>query len=241
MKIIEKLAARSKDAFINPPVLIAFLGDSVTHACFDAGINHYSSTDIPCVPSMGYAARLIDRINEYWPLANPSLLNAGVGGDNAPGGLSRLERDVLNHNPDLVIVNFGLNDSMGGMEKLPDYENAMDEIFTRILSSGAECMLVTPNRMCSYVRPVFSDPILPEIAEKAVKIQNDGVLDAYVNAARALAKKHGIPVADANAIWNRLEEYGVDTTAMLVNGINHPSFAAHGIFTEEIFRTMLEV
>ena len=241
MKIIEKLAARQKDAFGTPPILIAFFGDSVTHACFDSGINHYASVDSVCVPSMGYPARLINRLNEYWPHANPSMLNSGVGGDNAPNALNRLDRDVLCHKSDLVVVNFGLNDSVGGLEKLPRYEQAMDAIFEKILSSGAECILVTPNRMNTYVRPYFSDPNLRPFAETTAKIQTEGVLDAYVNAARAIAKKRGVPVADANAVWNKLEASGVDTTSMLVNGINHPSYAAHSIFADELFRVMLGI
>ena len=35
MKIIEKLAAKEHDMYGKPPVTIAFLGDSVTHGCFE--------------------------------------------------------------------------------------------------------------------------------------------------------------------------------------------------------------
>ena len=35
MKIIEKLNARDKGQFANPIPTIAFLGDSITHGCFE--------------------------------------------------------------------------------------------------------------------------------------------------------------------------------------------------------------
>ena len=47
-------------------------------------------------------------------------------------------------------------------------------------------------------------------------------------------------MADALKVWNALEKNGVDTTAMLINGLNHPTAAAHDIFVEEIFRVLME-
>lgn len=240
MKIIEKLLARCQDAFANPTPLIVTLGDSVTHGCFEISVNSKGGIDSPCRPADAYPMKLQARLNSYFPTANVGLLNAGIGGDNAVNGLARLERDVLCHKPDLVTVNFGLNDCGGGLDKLPAYEKAMDEIFERVLASGAECILVTPNRMCSYVSSAFTDPTIKPLAESIANSQNTGLLDAYIDAARACAKKRGVPVADALKVWNALEKSGVDTTAMLINGLNHPTAAAHDIFVEEIFRVLME-
>lgn len=103
-----------------------------------------------------------------------------------------------------------------------------------------ECMLLTPNRMCSYVAHDFPTEGYREIARKAVLLQNQGVLDAYVQTARKLAKSMNVAIADANRVWNNLEAAGVDTTAMLANSINHPDAAAHGIFVEQILARMFE-
>lgn len=104
---------------------------------------------------------------------------------------------------------------------------------------GAECMLLTPNRMCAYVAPSVKDAALVRAAEDCSKVQNSGVLDAYVDAARALARERKIPVADAYAEWNRLEAAGVDTTALLANDINHPTEDMHGVFVEKIMDALL--
>jgi len=40
-----------------------------------------------------------------------TVINAGIGGNTSGAGPARLERDVLAHKPDIVLVNFGLNDS----------------------------------------------------------------------------------------------------------------------------------
>ena len=240
MNIVSKLARRNADAFENAPVLIACLGDSVTHGCFEVWLDRFGHIDGRCDQEDGYVSGIRRRLNRLYPTAAVSVLNAGIGGDNAPGGLKRLERDVLRFSPDLVTVNFGLNDAMSGMEGLGKYRDAMDGIFARLIDGGIESMLVTPNRMCSYVSSHIAYDRLREIAAEAAKIQNDGVLDAYVQTAREVAARRGVPVADAYRVWCSMDRNGVDTTAMLCNDINHPTPEAHGIFVEAIIQQMLE-
>lgn len=235
MKTLEKIAARSKNYKDNPPVLIACVGDSVTHGAFEL-----SAIEPTFRPEEAYPALLQRRLRDYYPTAAVSVLNAGVAGENARYGLKQLESDVLRHSPDLVTVNFGLNDVCGGLEKLPDYAHAMERTFQLTLASGAECMLVTPNHLCTYVDPIIQDPHMRDYAAFVAKLQNDGVMDAYVAAAKDAAKRCGVPVADANARWNALAKAGVDTTKLLANRINHPCAKAHAIFVEAIIEQLLD-
>ncbi len=186
MKVTEKMAARCKDVRGNRPAVIVCLGDSVTHGCFELkryADGHWQST---CRPDEGYGARLERRLRNLFPVAAPSVFNVGIGGDNAGGGLARLERDVLSLNPDLVIVDFGLNDACHGHveEGLATYKANMAGIFDKVLATGAECMLLTPNFMCSYV----SDGVIEEykgVAAHCAQVQTSGTFDRYVEAARA--------------------------------------------------------
>lgn len=239
METLEKIAVRNRDAWNQPVVTIACLGDSVTHGCFEVFMNRFGQIDTRYRTDRGYVAQLHRRLSELYPAAAVSMLNAGVSGGSAGHGLARLERDVLSHKPDLVIVNFALNDACGGLDKLEQYKQNMAAIFDRVLASGAECMLLTPNRMCAYVAPSLKDEALVRVAEDVTKVQSGGVLDAYVDAARALARERKIPVADALAEWNRLEAAGVDTTALLANDINHPNERMHGVFVEKIMDALL--
>ena len=54
--------------------------------------------------------------------ARPDLelvtINSGMSGDNSRGGLYRFGRDVREHDPDLVTVNFGVNDAFSGAGEL---------------------------------------------------------------------------------------------------------------------------
>ena len=45
MKIASRLGSRNGDARAHRPVLIACLGDSVTHGCFEVFINRFGNID----------------------------------------------------------------------------------------------------------------------------------------------------------------------------------------------------
>lgn len=49
-------------------------------------------------------------MNILYPEVPVNIVNAGISGDCAEGGLKRLERDVLSYNPDLIVVCYGLNE-----------------------------------------------------------------------------------------------------------------------------------
>jgi hypothetical protein len=118
------------------------------------------------------------------------------------------------------------------------YRGAMEDMLARVLASGAECIVMTPCHMCSYVPSGIEAPLLKEIAAKAARVQAEGILRGYAQLARDAAARHGAPVADAYAAWDALAAGGVDTTALLSNGINHPSREMHDVFVLEILKAM---
>ena len=242
MKLIQTLSARNRAFFEHRPAVIACIGDSVTHGCFEVFLNEQNKIDTVCRASEAYPALLGNELGRLFPFAQPCILNAGVSGDNAVNGRKRLSRDVLFAQPDLVIVNFGLNDSMnpdveGG---LTAYRAAMKGIFDDVLASGAECVLLTPNAMCAYVSRSIENEFLRGIAKDVSRVQNEGILTRYVETAKSAARAAGIPVADAYAVWQSLASAGVDTTAKLSNRINHPDRDGHLIFVNEIMRVLLQ-
>ncbi len=56
-----------------------------------------------------YPARLENELRRIWPHQAVRVINKGIGGEDAPQMLARFERDVLSHNPDLVIWQAGTN------------------------------------------------------------------------------------------------------------------------------------
>ena len=49
-----------------------------------------------------------------------SVINSGVNGDTTTGAQQRFEQDVLHHRPEIVIIQFGLNDQTIRLYQKPE-------------------------------------------------------------------------------------------------------------------------
>jgi lysophospholipase L1-like esterase len=80
------------------PIVLGVFGGSIT-----AGAK--AST-----PAHRYANLVRDWLANQFPNTTVTLVNAGIGATGSPYGCLRAERDLLVHHPDIVIVDFGVND-----------------------------------------------------------------------------------------------------------------------------------
>ena len=239
MEIVKKLAAKAADNWNAPPVTIAFLGDSVTQGCFEIYKKSDGNIETFFDKNAAYHNYLAQILAVLYPSVPINIVNAGISGSNAPHGLERLERDVISHHPDLTVVCFGLNDSCGGPEKLDVYTESLEKIFLRLKEENIEIIFLTPNMMCTGISCHLKDEQEISIAQNAAKVQNDGILDLYLDAARELCRKNNIPVCDCYAKWKKLSESGIDITELLSNKINHPTREMNRLFAYSLAETML--
>lgn len=110
MKILELIAKKAGNLKENKIPTIAFLGDSVTQGCFEIYETEQGYVETIFDKSSAYHKRLEEMPSMLYPNVPINIINAGISGDTSWGGAERLDRDVLSHNPDLVVVCFGLND-----------------------------------------------------------------------------------------------------------------------------------
>ncbi len=239
MEIIKKIQQKATDNANCGGVTVAFLGDSVTQGCFEI----YKNQDSHIVPVFDkesayhlYFSRILSKLCPSVPV---NIINAGISGGSAPHGLARLKRDVLRYNPDLTVVCFGLNDSGGGLEKLPKYEEALRNIFSELQKRDIEIIFMTPNMMNTRVSEYLQDTDMRVIAENTVKRQLEGIMDAYMETARKVCGEMNIPVCDCYAKWKLLYENGVDVTELLSNKINHPTREMNWMFAMNLVETMM--
>ena len=73
-----------------------------------------------------------------------TVINAGMSGDTTADGLRRLETDVLQHDPKVVIITLGANDFLRRIDKEETLRN-MATIFDRIRERGAMVVWATVN------------------------------------------------------------------------------------------------
>lgn len=241
MKVTEKLAKRGRDNDNQPTASVAFLGDSVTQGCFEIYTNEKNEI-VPvfdqCAAYETYFSKIMSLLYPNVPI---TIINAGVSGNTATQGMKRLERDVLSKNPDLTVVCFALNDSVGGLKELDQYIEALRTIFQKLQENKSEIIFMTPNMMATKVHHQIPEGVIREAAEMCSRVQNDGVLDEYINAAKELCKDMKIPVCDCYHMWKIMYANGVDTNALLSNQINHPIRELNWLFATELVKMLFSV
>ncbi len=220
MKVKEKLWLDKQGLTEHGPINIVIFGDSISHGAVN-GYFDYESV---------YWNRLkkkLNQTNDYMPV---NMINSAIGGATAAKSLPLLESRVLKHEPDLVIVCFGLNDVN---RELEDYLTALKGIFTGCLKRGLDLIFMTPNMMNTYVAEGTPEKYF-EYAHKTAKMQNEGKVDHYIGSAVALARSMNVTVCDCYAEWKKLSTT-TDTTLLLANRINHPVPEMHELFAQMLY------
>jgi lysophospholipase L1-like esterase len=127
---------------------IVVFGDSVTagtsikldvfHDCFQ-----YGTTTVNTVRETQTWRSIMERILSDWVDDGVEVINAGIAGSISSKGLARLERDVLSCSPDYVLVIFGVEDVLAGVET-EAFRESLDKIVDGIVAQNARPVLMTP-------------------------------------------------------------------------------------------------
>ena len=72
------------------------------------------------------------------------VINAGVNGGTTAGGLARINKDVLEKNPQLVIIGFGGNDLFNGVT-VEQIKSNLEQMITRINSDNGNRKIYIAN------------------------------------------------------------------------------------------------
>jgi lysophospholipase L1-like esterase len=224
MRIKEKILLDINGLYEYGPINIAVFGDSVSHGAVN-GYFDYENV------YWNVLRKKLNALRSYVPV---NMICASIGGTTAAASLSRLEKQVLKHEPDAVIVCFGLNDVNGSLER---YLRALRIIFERCLQAGCEVIFLTPNMMNTYVDENTPSVFL-EYAYKTAEMQSGGKMDLYIGEAARLANEMGVTVCDCYSKWKELAQEQ-DTTLLLANRINHPNTEMHRLFAESLYETII--
>lgn len=146
-------------------------------------------------------ASYVDLLRERLP--HVRIVNAGANGDTTLNLLRRVERDVLAHQPDVVLLLVGLN----------DYATACGRLSSRVYYwlSKRVYVRLTPRRFARTYRRLLS--VLRERSDAHLVLctlttlgehPNDPLtegVDAYSHVVRALALQEGLPLVDLRAAF----------------------------------------
>lgn len=210
---------------------IVYFGDSVTEGCFEI-LKVKGDWELLKDPSSCFATILTERLKKVFPESSIEGVNAGISGDGTAEAMKRIRKDVLDQCPDLVVFCFLLNDA--GRRDALYYEKNLRELFGMLKERNIPTIYLTPNMYNTYVSP-DTPPFLVKMAYDCADCENSGIFSSIAEKGKEIAKEYGFYIADAYAEWKKLQSYGIDTTALLCNHINHPSRAMHNLFADVLF------
>ena len=239
MKINKIIQESMQDVHNRCPILIAFLGDSVTQGCFELYNAREKGYQTEFRNECGYQVKLQNLFDMVFPQASISMLNAGSSGDSAPNGAKRVQRDVIDFHPQLAVVCFGLNDSGRGLAHLEEYAEGLQSIFQQLKAAEIDVIFMTPNMKATYPSRELNLEDFDDVIESNYRCQTDGTMDRYMERAREVCAMEGIPVCDCYEKWKKINALGADVTHLLANKVNHPNEKMHWIFAWSLFEMIL--
>ncbi|MFA7174096.1 MAG: SGNH/GDSL hydrolase family protein [Kiritimatiellia bacterium] len=199
------------------PVRVVCFGDSIT------GI-YYHSGNRRAWPEMLKIA-----LNRLYPKADVTVVNAGISSQTTVHGLARMQKDVLDRKPHLVVIMFGMNDLAYGTVT-PEQDAARKVSFAGNLKTmvgkcrdaGAEVILCTQNPVYPEASPARLPQRLGEFAEIICRMG---------------AELKG-PVTDIYAEWSALKSADPHAWRLLMSETIHPSMAGHKRMAEQVAETI---
>jgi lysophospholipase L1-like esterase len=187
------------------PLCIVLFGDSISTGCNASGWSHVAPFQPPFqdLLVMNLRARYGGKI---------TLCNEAVGGTGTEWGVATIGK-VVAHQPDLVILAFGMNDS-GGLPAARYRQNIqamMDAV--RQKRPAAEFILVATM-----------------LGNKDWTTLHHELFPQYRDALAGLCGQ-GVALADMTSLWAELFRHKKDWD-MTGNGVNHPNDFGHRIYAE---------
>ncbi len=140
-----------------------------------------------------------------------------IGGEQSEQGVQRFKQDVLNLKPDLLFIDYALNDRRIGLKRA---EVSWRSMINQALAAEVKIVLLTPT-------PDLKENILNETANLA----------GYADMIRRLGSEYQVPVVDVYDQFKALKSSGTDLLKYMSQE-NHPNELGHQVVLSEIVSTL---
>jgi len=187
------------------PLTIALLGDSISTGCNASG---WAKT-APFQPP--YQDLLVLNLRAVYG-APVTLQNLAVGGTDTAWGLANIG-PVIQAQPDLVILAFGMNDAAGRLA--PEYQ------------ANIRAMIDTVSKSCPEAEFILVASMLGNKDWTALRHER---FPQYRDALAELCRP-GVALADMTSLWTELLVHKQDWD-LTGNGVNHPNDFGHRLYAQ---------
>ncbi|WP_310558558.1 SGNH/GDSL hydrolase family protein [Flavobacterium sp.] len=162
-----------------------------------------------------YPNLTLKKLKEIYPFAVINIIVTAIGGENSVKGAQRFERDVLIHKPDLIMIDYGLNDRKVGLEKAYSAWNVM---IKQAKEQGIKVILLTPS------------------PDQTVNFDNpENELKKHTNQIRKIATENQIALVDSYKAFEFLYSDKVQLSQYM-SQVNHPNERGHELIADELIK-----
>ena len=160
-----------------------------------------------------YPYLVLKDLKSVYPMTVVNVINTSIGGEHSESGLKRFEADVLTHKPDVLFIDYALNDRGMGLERA---KIAWEKMIRLALEKNIKVILLTPS------------------PDQRVDIKDDlSILDQHANQIKELAKNFQIGLIDTYALYKNKVKSGSNLVDYM-SQVNHPNEKGHQMITDEI-------
>ncbi|MFA6083810.1 SGNH/GDSL hydrolase family protein [Mucilaginibacter sp.] len=163
-----------------------------------------------------YPNLLLKKLKAQYPYAVINVIVTAIGGETSVKGQARFDTDVLPHKPDVLFIDYALNDRNIGLEAA---KAAWEKMIKDALKHHVKVVLLTPSPD-TRVNMLATD---------------DKSLQAHAEQIKALAEKYHVGLSDSFSVFQNMVRSGGSITPYMAY-VNHPNLAGHEIITNEIFK-----
>lgn len=188
----------------NRTINIVFHGHSVP-----AG--YFKTPDIKTMEA--YPELTLQYVSKIYPNAVINAIKTCIGGENSVSGAARFDSTVLNHRPDILFIDYALNDRGVGLEKA---NAAWKSMIEKALAKNIKVILCTPTPDQS-VNILDTTTTLFKHAQQIIQ----------------LSKTYGVGLVDSYNAFRKLIVAGNDITKYM-SQVNHPNREGHEVVLMEI-------
>ncbi|MBS0031586.1 SGNH/GDSL hydrolase family protein [Chitinophaga sp. 22321] len=153
-----------------------------------------------------YPYLLLQSLKTMYPYAVINIIVTSIGGENSVQGEKRFRKDVLTHQPDVLFIDYALNDQAIG---LTSSRAAMEKMIRMALKKKIKVILLTPS---------------PDMRVDLSKKDNPLALQAAQ--LNALAAQYHIGVADSYLAFKTQLDAGKPVERFM-SQVNHPNEEGH--------------
>jgi lysophospholipase L1-like esterase len=190
----------------NRTINLVFHGHSVPAGYFTTPVVNTASS---------YPYLLLTELKNRYAYAVINVINTSVGGENSLRGAKRFESEVLSHKPDLIFIDYSLNDRSLGLVQAGE---AWEFMIREALKRHIKVILLTasPDQRINILEP-FNE------------------LEKHATQVKALAKKYGVGIVDSYGLFYQVAASG-DSISHFMSQVNHPNEKGHHLIANDIMR-----